>query len=411
MKKIAIILCVVFLFLSINAGAVTLQKPAINAQGSVLMDLNSGKILLDKNSHNKYAPASTTKVMTALLTLEKCKLDEKVMVSKNAAYADGSKIYLLEGEEVTVEQLLYAMLLESANDAAVALAEHISGSTEAFAKLMNERALELGCTDTHFVNPNGLYDKNHYTSAYDLALIAAKAMEIPKFRQMVSTQSHNILPTNKQSKTRYLHNHNKLLSEKGYKYSGADGIKTGYTVKSKHTYVGSATRNGRTLMVTFLYDEKGYYKEAANLFDYGFKSFSDVKILSKDVIVKSIKLKGSSEEIPVYPEKDFYLTIPKGINPNISKKIIIKDSLSKVNKGDIIGTMEISSASNNKTSVNLIAGKNYVSTAYSILPKGNVIFNKIFKLKNLIYPLGVIFFIFLFRGFYRKYKRKRRLFY
>lgn len=411
MKKTAIIICALFLCLSINVEAATLTKPTINAQGSILMDLNSGKILFDKNSHNKYAPASTTKVMTALLTLEKCKLNEKVKVSKKAAYADGSKIYLLEGEEVTVEQLLYALLLESANDAAVALAEHVSGSTEAFAKLMNERAAQLSCLDTHFVNPNGLYDKNHYTSAYDLAVIAAKAMEIPKFRQMVSTLSYNILPTNKQSKTRHLNNHNKLLSVKGYKYSGADGIKTGYTIKSKHTYVGSATRNGRTLMATFLYDEKGYYKEAANLFDYGFKNFINVKVLSKGDVVKSIKLKGSNDEIPVYPEKDFYITIPKGTNANITKKIIIKDSLSKAQKGDIIGTMEISYATNNKISANLIAGKDYVSIAQNLQSQGNVVFKKVFKLKNLIYPLGVALSIFLSRGFYRKYKRKRRLFY
>jgi D-alanyl-D-alanine carboxypeptidase (penicillin-binding protein 5/6) len=269
MKKIGIFLCIIFLGVSINVKAIT--SPKIIAQGAVLMDLNNGKILLQKNDHNRYAPASTTKVMTALLTLEKCKLNEKVTVGKNPPLEDGSKISLIKGEVFTVNQLLYALLLPSANDAALALAEHISGSKQAFANLMNERAKELGCKNTNFVNPNGLYDENHYTSAYDLALIASKAMKFSKFREIVSTLSYNLMPTNKQPKIRYLHNENKLLFSNVYKYSGGNGIKTGYTIKARHTYIGSATRKGITLVVVLLCDEKGYYKEAADLFDYGFK--------------------------------------------------------------------------------------------------------------------------------------------
>ena len=269
MKKIGIFLCLIFLSLNINVKAIT--SPKIIAHGAVLINLNTGKFFFQKNSHSEYAPASTTKVMTALLTLEKCKLDEKVTIGKNPPFEEGSKIYLMEGEVLTVKQLLYALLLPSANDAALALAEHISGSKQAFANLMNKRARKLGCRNTNFVNPNGLYDKNHFTSAYDLALIAAKAMKFSKFREIVSTLSYKLAATNKQPLIRYLHNENKLLFSKVYKYSGADGIKTGYTIKSKHTYIGAATRKGITLAVVLLYDEKGYYKEAASLFDYGFK--------------------------------------------------------------------------------------------------------------------------------------------
>jgi serine-type D-Ala-D-Ala carboxypeptidase (penicillin-binding protein 5/6) len=269
MKKIGIFLCLIFLIFNINAVAKT--SPKITAQGAVLIDLNNGRVLLQKNSNNKYAPASTTKVMTALLTLEKCKLDEKVIVGKNPPLEDGSKICLIEGETLTVKQLLYALLLPSANDAALALAEHISGSKQAFANLMNKRAKELGCKNTNFVNPNGLYDKNHYTSAYDLSLIASKAMKFSEFRKIVSTLSFKLMPTNKQPIIRYLHNENKILFNRIDKYSGAVGIKTGYTVKAMHTYVGAATRKGITLIVVLLHDEKGYYKETANLFNYGFK--------------------------------------------------------------------------------------------------------------------------------------------
>ena len=408
MKKIVIFVSLIILCFNIRAEAVPLPK--VTAQGGILLDLNSGKILLEKNSHNRYAPASTTKIMTALLTFEKCKLSDKVIVGKAPPFEDGSKIYVLEGEELTVEQLLYALLLPSANDAALALAEHISGSKEAFAKLMNARAKELGCKDTNFLNPNGLFNKNHYTSAYDLSIIASKAMEIPKFRQIISTLSYNILPTNKQVKTRYLHNENKLLFGRGYKYPGADGVKTGYTIKSKHTYVGSATRNGRTLLVVFLYDDKVFYKESASLFNYGFNNFNDIKILSKNVIVKNINIKGSNEDIPVYPEKDLSFTIPNGIKPAINKKIVIKNSLTKVTMGEVIGYIEVTSPGNNKAVLNLISGVNYSTPIYNIIPKANGLVKRIFRLSNVKYLLFCIILIFFGRGFYRKYKRKRKLF-
>jgi D-alanyl-D-alanine carboxypeptidase (penicillin-binding protein 5/6) len=408
MKKIVAFICLILFCFNISVEAVSLPK--VTAQGGILVDLNSGKILLEKNSHNRYAPASTTKIMTALITLEKCNLSDKVLIGKNPAFEDGSKIYVLDGEILTVEQLLYALLLPSANDAALALAEHISGSKEAFAKLMNARAKELGCKDTNFLNPNGLYDKNHYTSAYDLSLIASKAMEIPKFRQIVSTLSYNIMPSNKQAETRYLHNENKLLFSKAYKYPGADGVKTGYTVKSKHTYVGSATRNGRTLLVVFLYDDKVFYQESASLFNYGFNNFNDLKILSKNIIVKNIRLKGSSQDIPVYPEKDLSFTIANGIKPVINKKIVVKDALTKVTKGEIVGTIEVSSLDNNKAVINLISGVNYSSPIYNIIPKANGLVKKTFSLSNTKYLFFSVLLIFLGRGFYKKYKRKRKFF-
>lgn len=407
MKKITAIVCGLLLCLYINASAVS--KPVVNAQGAVLMDFSSGQVLFNKNSTSRFAPASTTKIMTALLTLEKCKLDDKVIVGPKPPFEDGSKIYLLEGEQVTVEQLLYALLLPSANDAALALAEHISGSKEAFAVLMNERAKQLGCKNTNFLNPNGLYDKNHYTSAYDLALIASKAMEIPEFRKIVSTLSYNIAPTNKQSQTRFLHNENKLLFNKKYKYPGADGIKTGYTVKAKHTYVGSATRDGRTLIAVFLCDEKSFYTEAANLFNYGFSNYKDQKILSKADPVSNLKIKSGTDEIPAYPEKDLYLTYPNGTKLDYKKSINFNSSLIDVKKGDIIGTIAID-YNGIKNTINLIAGKDSISISKEIQTKMNNSAKRLFRISNIKYLIFIAIAAFLFRGFYRKYKRRRRLF-
>jgi serine-type D-Ala-D-Ala carboxypeptidase (penicillin-binding protein 5/6) len=407
MRKIAIFVCVVLLSLNIKGMAIT-APPKILAAGGVLMDLNSGEIILEKNSHNKYAPASTTKILTALLTLENCKLTDKVIIGKNPPFEDGSKIYLLEGEEVTVEQLLYALLLESANDSALALAEHISGSKEAFAQLMNKRAKELGCTDTNFTNPNGLYDKNHYTSASDLAKITEKAMENPVFRKIVSTVSFDLLPTNKQPKTRYFHNHNKLLSVKKDKYSGADGVKTGYTVKAKHTYVGSATRNGRTLIATFLFDNATYYQETAALFNYGFNNFVDEKIFSKGSEIASFKLKGDSKAIPATIDKDLYITVPKGSMTTTSAAIVMNTTLTSVKKGEVVGTIKLSYDNTKQVSVNLISTRDQ-DLPKALFPSVNKSVKSIFKLSNIKYIFLLGFLIFLSRGFYRKYKRRRNM--
>lgn len=404
MKKIALLLSMLLVSLNIKAVAIA-KPPSVNAAGCVLMDLNSGDVIYKKNYHGRYAPASTTKVMTALITLEKCKLTDKVTVSKNPQFEDGSKIYLLEGEQVTVEQLLYALLLESANDSAVALAEHISGSKAAFAKLMTERAKELGCKDTNFTNLNGLYDKAHYTSAYDLTLITEKAMENPTFRKIVSTVSFNLLPTNKQKQTRFLHNHNKLLFYKGDKYQGADGVKTGYTVKSKHTYVGSATRNGRTLIAVFLYDDKTFYKETAALFNYGFNNFKNKKVYSKTTAIAKLKLKGDNQQISVYPEKDVYVTVPIDSNPNVKTNITLNKTLTKVTKDEIVGSVNLTDdAKDFNVNVNLISSENYTASQ-SMLPTVNKSVKSIFRLSNIKYLFILALAAFLTRGFYRKYKR------
>jgi D-alanyl-D-alanine carboxypeptidase (penicillin-binding protein 5/6) len=251
--------------------AKTIEAPTVGSRAAILIDLNTGKALYKKNINEKLAPASTTKILTAIVVLEKCDLNKVVTVSKRAASQEPSKIYLKQGEKITVKNLLYAMLMESANDAAYALAETVGGSIDGFSKLMNEKARSIGCKSSNFVNPNGLYEKNHYTTASDLGLISQYAMKKPLFRQIVATKTYTLPATNK-SKARKLQNHNKMLLNTSYYYPGCTGVKTGYTYSSKHTLVASATRGKKKLLVVLLKNNNVPYNDAARLFNYGFSA-------------------------------------------------------------------------------------------------------------------------------------------
>lgn len=403
-KRVLIFSIIIFLMLG-NVKAFSYPKPNLTAEGAVLIDLNSGQILYSKNINNKYAPASTTKIMTALITLEKCQLNDIVTVGKNPPYEDGSKIYLYEGEQVTVEQLLYAMMLESANDAALALAEYIGGSKEGFAKMMNDKAAELGCKNTHFTNPNGLYDVNHYTSSYDLALITKKAMENPTFRMFVSTKSYNMAPTNKQSQTRYFHNHNKMLTTKTYGYPGIDGVKTGYTIQAKHSFVGSINRNGMQLAVIIMKGDKAGYDDAKKLFDYGLNTFITKKIIDKNTEISNIN--AGSVTIPVYPENDLYVTLPrdKAIIPD--KKVVLEKSFNKIVKGQELGYIEVTAGSNIDVKVPLVSGKDYSNMVYNLKSNSNGIYTKVIEKKLFYIPFALVLSLLILRGFIKKYKKSR----
>lgn len=286
MKKIFTIIVIAFLLLTssdIKINAETLAPPNVSGDGVVLMDATTGEILYGKNIDETFHPASTTKIMTALLTLENTKLDDVVTLSndfttKNLTLIGGNNISLQNGEQIKVKDLLYALLLPSANDSAVALAIHISGSVPAFAELMNKRAKELGCTTANFQNPNGLYDKTHVVSAKDLALILRKLSTYPEFRQIATTTSYRMSPTNKtdQAKTtidRTLRNEDKLIYKgtSNY-YEGIDCGKTGYTTQSLHSYVAAATRNGHRLIVTIMHsNDQKYFTDAKALLTMALK--------------------------------------------------------------------------------------------------------------------------------------------
>ncbi|MBR5314699.1 MAG: D-alanyl-D-alanine carboxypeptidase, partial [Clostridia bacterium] len=221
MKKFIIIPTVIWLILqSFAIGCCALD---VSAHSAFVIDGDSGLTVYEKNADAKMGMASTTKIMTCIVAIENCNLEKDVSVSDKAIGVEGSSIYLQKGETLTMKQLLYALMLQSANDAATAIACEISGSTEEFAVLMNEKAKSLGLKNTHFTNPHGLYDENHYTTARELALITKHALENPTFREIVSTIKTTI-PLNNDEGVRALVNHNKLLRI----YDGAIGVKTGF---------------------------------------------------------------------------------------------------------------------------------------------------------------------------------------
>lgn len=327
--------------------------PTVSADSVVLMDATTGEILYSKNPDAAYPPASTTKLMTALLTLEKCKLDDVVTIGKNPPLADGSKIYLFEGEQIKVRDLLYGLLLSSGNDCAEALAEHIGGTTDKFAVEMNKRALELGAKNTNFVNPSGLFDEKHKTSAKDLALIMKELSKNPEYTKIATTSFYKIQPTNKSAAERPLWNENKLIQKSStYFYDGCQGGKTGYTVQSLHSYVSTATKNGQKLIVSLVHDKnKTFFPDSAALFNYGFNNFQLVRLFAKGDLVTTYK--NNDLDIPLMAASDFYYVKEKDISTIAPKCTLNNEDLSSkfFKTGDVIADGNV--CLNDKTIGNL----------------------------------------------------------
>jgi len=396
-KKFYLILISLLIFQSIFItcyGKELPSGPEVTSEGCLLMDLDSGQVLFSKNAHDRFYPASTTKILTALIVLEKCDLSEIVTVGEDPPYIDGTKIYLFEDEQLTVEQMLYAMMLESANDCAEALAEHVSGSVEAFAVLMNQKAKELGCTDSNFVNPHGLHDDNHYTSAWDLALIAREAMKNPVFRKIVSTRSSQIPPTNKQPELRYLNNLNKLMFYGKYYYEGVDGIKTGYTSQAKNTLVASCMKDGLHLMGVFLSCSSGVYTDAKNLFDYGFDNYSSKTLLDSEQTVYTVFFDDRDESVDLYPAENLNVAVPSGTNPEVSEKVTLTSDFSHLKAGDEAGYVEVRVDDDDTYKVALITHTDYGNTTYSVFQFNNKKIGYLMYLKWII-PSGILIFIAL----------------
>lgn len=251
------------------------QGPAIYAESGILVDLDTQEILYSKNIDKQLYPASITKIMTTLVAIESSSPEEPVTFSQHALDSiewDSSNIGCRLNETLTMEQCWYAMMLNSANEVCCGVAEHISGSIEASVEKMNQKAAELGCTNTHFSNPNGLPDETHYTTAHDMALIANAAYQNETFRQIFSTRQYEIPPTPQYTETRYLYNHHKMMQpDTEYYYEGCLGGKTGYTETALNTLVTIASRNGKNLLcVTMRTQGRQVYTDTASLFDYGF---------------------------------------------------------------------------------------------------------------------------------------------
>jgi D-alanyl-D-alanine carboxypeptidase (penicillin-binding protein 5/6) len=250
------------------ADTTTEPVPSISARQAILMDGRTGEVIYEKNAKAKAYPASTTKIITALITIERIEelhsdITQKVKIPTTAVGVEGSSIYLAQEESVSLEDLLYGLMLRSGNDAAVALAEIIGGNQEHFVELMNFRANEIGCTDTNFLNPNGLYDDNHYTTVYDMALIAKTAMANETFRRISAAESWEA--SREPDKYNYFYNKNKVV----HQYEGGNGIKIGYTKASGRTLVASAERDGR-LLICVVMGAPNWFNDAYILMDYGF---------------------------------------------------------------------------------------------------------------------------------------------
>lgn len=244
-----------------------------SAKAACILDQKTGRVLFEANMHRRLPMASTTKVMTALLAIERGRLDEPVTCSPGAFGISGTSIYLQQGETLTLEQMLYGLMLASGNDAAAAIAEHIGGSQEQFAAMMNERARQIGAVNTHFTNPHGLPDEDHYTTAYDLALIAREAMQNDTFRRIVSTRRMSI-PWAGRTYNRQLNNKNKLLSA----YEGATGVKTGYTSRAGRCLVFGALQDNLELVGAVL-GCADWFDEAARLMDGCFDTYAMARVL------------------------------------------------------------------------------------------------------------------------------------
>ena len=254
------------------------QGPKIEGESAILVDMVTGAVLYSKNADKVQYPASITKIMTSLLTAEHLNMKDKIVMSQSAAYgitiSDSSSIYADTGEEFTTEQAMMAVMLQSANEMTLALAEETSGSVKKFVELMNLKAKQLGCTGTHFNNPNGLPDELHYTTASDMAKIARAAWYNPTFRKYTTTTYYEIPPTNKFAETRYLLNHHKMMKGNTYAYEGVMGGKTGYTDAAGNTLVTYAKRGNMRLVSVVMKSINGAYADTAALLDYGFNNFT-----------------------------------------------------------------------------------------------------------------------------------------
>lgn len=315
-------LSVIIILIVVLSTAIFAQSeiPVINSDAAVLIDANTGQVLFEKNMNKKEYPASITKVMTGMLALENCSLDEIITMTREAVFSverDSSHIALDVGEQIPMRYALYALAIKSANDAANGIGVHISGSLEAFADLMNKRAKELGALNTHFVTANGLHNQEHYTTAYDMALIMKEAIKTPKFLEFFNQKSYEIPPTNMQEKIRILHNKNSLLTGR-LRYEGLIASKTGWTTEAKHTLVTAAKRGERVLIVVTLNssDSQDKYNETMKLFDYGFNEFKEISI-SKNQLLNSLKEDSDFNSIKEFIGQD-NLEIKRLINKELS---------------------------------------------------------------------------------------------
>ena len=337
-----------------SESTVSEKNISLYSNSAILIDSKTGKILFEKNSNEKSYPASTTKILTAIIALEKCNLDDPVSASYNAIMSipsGYSNAAIKEGEVLTVEQLLNVFLIHSANEAGYILAEHISGSISAFADLMNQKAIELGCTNTHFTNPSGIQDENHYSTAHDMSIIAKYCMNNEIFRQIVAKTSYTLAPTNKTTEERFFATTNDLIRpSSNYYYENCIGIKTGYTSQAKNCLISASKKENLELISVVLgagTTETGKSArniDTINLFNYGFSNYKLVEILEANSIVAKQEIKNATKEtkeLPIVCKESITAIVPTDIDlSSLQPSISINENLSApISEGLCIGTI------------------------------------------------------------------------
>lgn len=394
-------------------------KETLISETAILMDGDTGQVLFEKDGQKKMAPASITKIMTALLALENSAPDSMITMSEDAVFSIGrgtSHIALDVGEELSLKDALYALAIESANDAANGIAEHISGSLSGFAALMNYRAQKAGAINTNFTNAHGLPDPDHYTTAYDMAMITKAALQIPRFREIFSAYQYEMPPTNKQDEPRVFWRNNSLLTGK-YKYQGVIATKTGWTRDSQHTLVTAAERDGRTLIAVVMKSSapNDKWQDTVSLLDYGFTELTYVNF-SKEELAKEHYLiseeNGAEIDAGLFADKDFSCLIPNSMTKADIKIQYIREnkisaesqkvkavfSLAGEDPGSVfseLGELEMTALDNNYVAVSadLTAGGLIDKRGWPLWVLG---------------ILGILLLFFVFLGIRREIMIKRR---
>jgi len=334
---IGLVLCLVL-------GAVPVAYAAgieTTAKSAILIDGQSGQVLYEKAAHQPLPMASITKIMTLLLAVEaveqgKVNLDDDVVASEEAYNLGGSEIWLEPGETMKLETLMLAIAVHSANDACIAIAEHIAGSTDAFVEMMNARAKELGLKDTKFANPHGLSEKDHYMSAYDIAMLSKEAMQHELFRKMIATQELKLKRRNSEN---HFYSRNKLL----FTYKGADGVKTGFTDDAGYCLAASATRNNLRLIAVVMNagGSGAHFRECTKLLNYGFANYTAKEIIKKGDTVKVAKVcKGKDETVALVAKDSLYVMVKKGEDEKFRQKLrLTKEIVAPFNQGAKFGEL------------------------------------------------------------------------
>ena len=392
--------------------------PTLLSEGIMVMDADSGLVLYEKNGYAQYMPASTTKMMTALLVIEHLELDQMLTVGPKPPYAEGASMGFKEGEIVSVEDLLYALLLHSANDAAEILAEGVSGSVDAFAQLMNAKAKELGCLNSNFTNPSGLTDENHKTTPFDLSLITRAVSNQPELVLINKTYSHELATTNLLPETnRWATNKNALLKKNNKLYYEPTIVaKTGWTPDAGYSHTAVAEKDGKRYVVTVMHaaNQQNYWEESVKLFNWAFDTFDVSKIYNKSQLIKQLPLKGD-DVLDLVAEDDFYyVSTLSATKPEAVLRFNEEIALTAdVKKGEVLGYASVLVAGKEIGKINLVATKDVtlnVKSEAAVTKTSN--FGKILKWTGIIIGgilLLFLVFILIIRSIVTRQKKKKRL--